>query len=155
MLGKGSGPRGQPRQPATRPSGVRTYLNAGLKKAPEGLVMLKANGENTIGWTNALASHCEMKYGTIAGFIKDNKYPTREVLTLDKIEARFPGTSNAVATKMLVENMNTIMKQEAKDVEHKFEMCAILESVVTEEGWNRVKSRTGFTEAQEKNAHSN
>ena len=127
---------------------MRTYLNAGLKKAPEGLVMLKANGENTINWTNVLASHCEMKYVTIAGFIRDNKYPVRDVLTVENIEARFPGTSNAVATKMLVENMTNVMKQEAKDKEHKFEMCAILESVVTEEGWNRVKSRSGFADAQ-------
>ena len=49
---------------------------------------------------------------------------------------------------MLVENMSTIIKQENKDNESKFEMFAILESVVTEEGWNRVKSRTGFTEAE-------
>ena len=42
------------------------------------------------------------------------------------------------------------MKQEQKDKEHKFEMFAILESVVTEEGWNRVKSRNGFADALEK-----
>eukprot|EP00603_Paraphysomonas_imperforata_P014478 CAMPEP_0114457200 /NCGR_PEP_ID=MMETSP0104-20121206/4038_1 /TAXON_ID=37642 ORGANISM="Paraphysomonas imperforata, Strain PA2" /NCGR_SAMPLE_ID=MMETSP0104 /ASSEMBLY_ACC=CAM_ASM_000202 /LENGTH=636 /DNA_ID=CAMNT_0001629735 /DNA_START=83 /DNA_END=1990 /DNA_ORIENTATION=+ len=147
MIGKGSG-RGNPRNVgAPRMTGARSYLNATPKKAPEGLVMLKANGENIMNWTNTFASYCEMKYGTIAGFIKDDKYPVRETLTAEKIEERFPGTSQAVANKMLIENMTNIMKQEQKDRESKFEMFAVLESVVTEEGWNRVKSRNGFADS--------
>ena len=69
MIGKGSG-RGNARHAgAPRMTGARAYLNATPKKAPEGLVMLKANGENIMNWTNTFASYCEMKYGTIAGFI--------------------------------------------------------------------------------------
>ena len=147
MVGKGSG-RGNPRHAgAPRTTGARNYPNATPKKAPEGLIMLKANGENIMNWTNTIASYCEMKYGTIAGYIKNDQYPVRETLTAEKIEERFPGTTQAVANKMLVENMTTIMKQEQKDLESKFEMFAILESVVTEEGWNRVKSRNGFADA--------
>ena len=118
------------------------------KKAPEGLIMLNMNGDNIIGWTNALASHCEMKYGTISGFIRNNAYPIRVVETEESLVARFPGIGERAVSKMLVDNMSTIMKQEAKDKESKFEMCAILESVVTDEGWNRVKSRNGFADAQ-------
>ena len=134
--GKGTGPRGHPRY-----GGGQRQSGIAPKKAPEGLVMLRANGENIINWTNVLASYCEMKYGTIAGFIRLDKYPIRVPLTAEKIEERFPGTSGTIANKMIVENMTALMKQEAKDNEYKFEMFAILESVVTEEGWNRVKSR--------------
>mgnify|MGYP003386305885 CR=1 FL=1 len=117
------------------------------KKAPEGLIMLKPNGDNIIPWTNAYAGFCEMKYGTIASFIRNNDYPERSVLTAEALLERFPGTAAATITKMMVENMTTVMKQESKDKESKFEMFAIMESVVTDEGWNRVKSRNGFAAA--------
>ena len=155
MIGRGRG-RGPPRHGGGRNVGVRTHFNAStgdlaprglLKKAPEGLLMLSANGDNVVTWTNSLASHCEMKYGTISGFIRTDAYPIREVLTAQSLAARFPDIAQAVATKMLVESMTTVMKQEAKDKESKFEMFAIIESVVTDEGWNRVKSRNGFTDA--------
>lgn len=142
--------RGYPRHGAR--GGGRTQWSSAprgaTKKAPEGLVMLAANGENIIGWTNAFASHCEMKYGTIASFIRSKTYPTREVLTSASIKGRFPDIEEKVVNKMLIDNMTTVMKQEDKDKEAKFEMFAILESVVTEEGWNRVKSRAGFDKAE-------
>jgi hypothetical protein len=154
MIGKGGGPRGPPRHGgAVRQTGVRTHLNASpgnpvfRKKAPEGLLMLKVNGENVISWTNSIANHCEIKYGTISGFIRNNAYPVRAVQTAESLMARFPGIAQAAVTKMLVENMTTVMKQEDKDKESKFEMFAIVESCVTDEGWNRVKSRNGFAEA--------
>ena len=103
MIGKGSGPRGPASRHnhggGSRHAGARAYLNPTPKKAPEGLVMLKANGDNIMSWTNTFASHCEMTYGTIAGFIKDDKYPEREALTAAKIEERFPGTSQHHETR--------------------------------------------------------
>jgi hypothetical protein len=149
MIGKGRGPRGPPRyHGGGRYAGVRAQTpRTPAKKAPEGLLMLNANGDNVISWKNNLASHCEMKYGTISDFIRNNAYPTREVQTEDKLNVRFPGISAETITKMLAENMTHVMKQEAKDAESKFELFAIIESTVTEEGWNRVKSRSGFSVA--------
>lgn len=153
MYGKG-GPRGQPRYGGRSP-GPRslnqhqhTMHRHPAKKAPEGLIMLAANGENIISWNSTFAGFCEMKYGTIASFIKNKAYPVREILDGDKLKDRFPGVEEAVITKMLADNMTTVLKQENKDTEAKFEMSALLESVVSEEGWNRVKSRNGFTEAE-------
>ena len=118
MYGRG-GPRGPPRQGALKFAGTRSQAGSwnvpqrlGTKKAPEGLVMLAANGDNIISWTNTFASVCEMKYGTIASFIRSKAYPIREILTKEVLLVKFPGLDDQTASKMLIENMTNIMKQE-------------------------------------------
>jgi hypothetical protein len=156
MNGRGP-PKGYPRHGAVRSTGLRTQYQASYgnpvlkestKKAPEGLLMLDANGENIIGWKNTFASFCEMKYGTIASFVRNGTYPIRATLTTEELETKFPNLKESMQAKMLVESMTTTMRLESKDAESKFEMFAMIESVVTEEGWNRVKSRSGFEAAE-------
>ena len=98
MYGR-DGPRGQPRYYGGRGGGRPQWSSVpreAQRRAPDGLIMLAASGENIIPWTNTLAGSCEMKYGTTA---------------------RFPGIDAKVVTKMLVENLTTVMKQENKDKE--------------------------------------
>ena len=143
-----SGPGSQQRYGARGPKSQGTWPRSLAKKAPDDMVMLNVTGDNILIWKNVTAVCFEAKYGSIAGYVRNNAYPVREVFSAETLQQRFPAITPAMSTKMILENMTTVVKEEKKDEERKFEMFALLERVVTAEGWNRVKSREGFAEAE-------
>ena len=147
-----SGPGSQQRYGARRAQAPRggqgTWPRSLAKKAPEDMVMLNVTGDNVLHWKSVTAIHFEGKYGSVGGFVRSDAYPVRAVFTAETLQERFPGITQANSTKMILDNMTQVVKEEKKDQERKFEMFALLERVVTDEGLNRVKSRAGFANAE-------
>jgi hypothetical protein len=120
------------------------YVRQAVRKPPEGMVMLRPDGNNMIEWLNTNGIKLETEHGDIADFVRGDDYPVRAMLTAEELAQQFPGLSATQRNSISVKDAEAYMAQDRKDKKAKHAIYSQLEACVSLEGFDKVSRMTGF-----------